>query len=45
MKPWPVEYIEDWVETEYGRIHIILSGPEGAKPVCLIPGLFADTTM
>ena len=45
MKLWPVEYQEDWVETEYGRTHIVVSGPEGAKPVFLIPGLFADATM
>ena len=45
MGLWPVGYEEDWVETEYGTTHIIVSGPEGAQPVFLIPGLFADATM
>jgi pimeloyl-ACP methyl ester carboxylesterase len=45
MKLWPVEYEEDWVETEYGTTHIVVSGPSNAKPVFLIPGLFADATM
>ena len=45
MELWQVEYQEDWVQTEYGRTHIIVSGPKGAKPVFLIPGLFADATM
>ena len=42
---WPVEYEEDWVETEDGTTHIIVSGSPGAKPLFLIPGLFADATM
>jgi pimeloyl-ACP methyl ester carboxylesterase len=45
MELWPVEYEENWVETDYGRTHIIVSGPRGAKPVFLIPGLFGDATM
>lgn len=42
---WPVEYDEVWVKTDYGASHVIISGPEGAKPVFLLPGLFADATM
>lgn len=45
MELWKVEYEEEWVETEYGRTHIIVSGPREAKPLFLIPGLFADATM
>ena len=45
MELWPVEFEEDWVETEYGTTHIIVSGPDGAKPVFLIPGSYADATM
>lgn len=45
MKLWNTEYEEDWVTTEYGRTHIIISGPKGAKPLFLLPGLFADATM
>lgn len=45
MELWPVKYEEDWVETEYGRTHVIVSGSAEAKPLFLIPGLFADATM
>lgn len=45
MELWPVEYEEDWVETDYGTSHVIVSGPEGAKPVFLIPGTFSDATI
>jgi pimeloyl-ACP methyl ester carboxylesterase len=45
MGLWPVEWEEDWVETEHGITHVVVSGPPGAKPVFLIPGLFADATM
>lgn len=42
---WPVEYDEVWVKTDYGVSHVIVSGPDGAKPVFLLPSLFADATM
>lgn len=45
MELWPVEYEEVWVKTDYGSTHIIISGPEGAEPLFLLPGLFADATM
>lgn len=45
MGLWPVAYEEDWIETEYGLTHVITCGPHGAKPVFLVPGLFADATM
>ncbi|UCH10751.1 MAG: alpha/beta hydrolase [Fidelibacterota bacterium] len=45
MEFWPVAYEEVWVETDYGTSHVIVSGPEGADPVFLLPGLFADATM
>ena len=45
MQLWNIEYGEDWVRTDYGQTHIITAGPKDAKPVFLIPGLFADATM
>ncbi len=45
MELWKAEYTEDWVQTEYGLTHIIVSGPEDAQPLILLPGLFADATM
>ncbi|WP_345975781.1 alpha/beta hydrolase [Sulfurimonas sp. HSL3-7] len=45
MTLWPVPYEEIWVETEYGKTHVVISGAEGKKPLYLLPGLFADATM
>ena len=45
MEFWPVEYDEAWVNTDYGVSHVIISGPEGGKPVFLLPALFADASM
>ncbi len=45
MGLWETAYTEDWVDTDYGRTHIIIAGPEDAQPVFLLPGLFADATM
>lgn len=45
MALWEHDFCEEWVDTEYGRTHIIISGPEDAKPIFLLPGLFADASM
>lgn len=53
IKLWTVDYREEWVDTDYGRTHIITVGPGAAganataspKPLFLIPGLFADACM
>ena len=45
MEFWPSEYQEDWVSTEYGTTHVIITGPEDATPIFFFPGLFADATM
>lgn len=45
MLLWTVPYSDDWVDTEYGRTHIVVSGPEDGAPLFLIPGLFGDATM
>ena len=36
LAKWPVPYADVFVDTRYGRIHVIVSGPEGAPPVMLI---------
>lgn len=36
LAQWPVPYETVMVETRYGKIHVIISGPEGAPPVLLI---------
>lgn len=45
MELWTMAYEEEWVETEYGLTHLIISGPEEGSPLFLIPGLFADASM
>ena len=36
MKEWPVPYEDVFVDTGYGRVHVIVSGPEGAPPMLLL---------
>lgn len=38
-------YFEDYVETDYGTSHVIVSGVENGQPLVLLPGLFADAAM
>jgi pimeloyl-ACP methyl ester carboxylesterase len=45
MDLWPVGYEDQWVDTQFGRSHVVVSGPESGRPVILLPGLFADATM
>ncbi len=45
MKLWGIEYSEEWVSTEHGKTHVIISGPENGRPVFLIPGLWGDASM
>lgn len=45
MELWDLDYSEHFVETPYGRSHVLVSGEKDAPPLVLIPGLFADATM
>ena len=36
LAEWPVPYESTFLETQYGKIHVIVSGPENAPPVLLI---------
>lgn len=36
MAEWPVPYAERFVETEYGPVHVIVSGPEDGPPLLLL---------
>jgi pimeloyl-ACP methyl ester carboxylesterase len=36
MNDWPVPYDSVFVDTAYGRAHVIVSGPEDATPVVLL---------
>lgn len=45
MELWSVEYSEEFVDTDYGQSHVIISGTENASTLILLPGLFADACM
>lgn len=36
MKDWPVPYKDVFVDTRYGKVHVIVSGPEEAQPLLLL---------
>jgi pimeloyl-ACP methyl ester carboxylesterase len=36
MKDWPVPYEDVFIDTSYGKVHVIVSGPEDAPPLLLL---------
>jgi pimeloyl-ACP methyl ester carboxylesterase len=36
MAEWPVPYEDVYMDTDYGKVHVIVSGPEDAPPLLLI---------
>ncbi len=36
MEEWPVPYEDVFVDTSYGKVHVIVSGPEDAPPLLLL---------
>lgn len=40
-----IDYREDFVETDYGQIHLLISGNENGEPLIILPGLFGDASM
>ena len=38
LKQWPVEYEERFVQTSFGSVHLIVSGPPQAPPMLLLHG-------
>lgn len=36
MREWPVPYDSEFVDTEYGPVHVLLSGPPDGKPMLLL---------
>jgi len=45
MELWDVKYYDEYVQTDYGKSHVIISGEENEKVIILIPGLFGDASM
>ena len=36
LAQWPLPYEERYVDTEYGKIHVVISGPQDAPPMLLL---------
>jgi pimeloyl-ACP methyl ester carboxylesterase len=36
MRDWPVPYEDVFVDTQYGKVHVVVSGPEDAPPLLLL---------
>lgn len=45
MELWDIDYKDEFVETDYGKSHVIISGDNNGHSIILLPGLFADATM
>jgi pimeloyl-ACP methyl ester carboxylesterase len=45
LQLWKAPYKEEYVATRYGKAHVIISGPKEAKPLLLLHGMDASSTM
>lgn len=45
MELWDIDYTEEFVETDYGKSHIIISGENNKQALFILPGLFGDASM
>jgi pimeloyl-ACP methyl ester carboxylesterase len=45
LKLWKVPYKEEYVATSFGKAHVIVSGPKDGKPLLLLHGMDASSTM
>jgi pimeloyl-ACP methyl ester carboxylesterase len=45
LQLWQVPYKEENITTRFGNAHVIISGPKDAKPLILLHGMDASSTM
>lgn len=45
LKLWQVPFEERYIDTRFGKAHLLVSGPENAEPLVLLHGLNASSTM
>nr|WP_294785098.1 alpha/beta hydrolase [uncultured Flavobacterium sp.] len=45
LKLWNIPYTEEDVKTSFGTAHVVVAGPKNAKPLVLLHGMDASSTM
>lgn len=45
LKLWQVPFEEKYIDTRFGKAHLLVSGPKDAEPLVLLHGLNASSTM
>ncbi|MEZ0131398.1 alpha/beta fold hydrolase, partial [Flavobacterium sp. LBUM151] len=45
LKLWDVPYTEEDVKTSFGTAHVVMAGPKNEKPLVLLHGMDASSTM
>lgn len=45
LATWGVEYQSNWVHSQYGDTHVLVSGPVDAKPIIFVPGAQGTAAM
>lgn len=45
MKSWSIPYENKWIETSFGKTHVVVSGPQDGEQLVLLPGAQATSAM
>ena len=45
METWSVPYEDKWIDTSFGRTHVVVTGPSYGEPLVLLPGTQATSGM
>jgi pimeloyl-ACP methyl ester carboxylesterase len=45
LSHWPVPFTRTWVETDWGKNHVIKAGDENNEPLLLLPGMTVSASM
>jgi len=45
LEHWKVPYVEIFVPTQFGKAHVIVSGPKNARPLVLLHGMNSSSTV
>lgn len=45
METWSIPYEDKWIDTSFGKTHVVVSGPADGEPLVLLPGAQATSGM